>query len=160
MEPVGVAASIVALIQVAGKLTALGYSYMKDVKRATTDIDNMTRMTKSFGDLLCNLMEDLGDAGHDSSILRSLRTEISECHAELASLEVKLNKHREKKGLRGRLRSLKWPLEAAENNEIIARIERYKSTFSVAMSSANLYVIPPTCLTCKLRIRKDCGKSH
>lgn len=137
MDPVSAAASIVALIQVAGKLAVVVNGYIGGVKRATQGMNDLMREVTSFNKVLLGLQDHAKDPACNGGILQGLRDELDHCRIELTSLARRLEQH---KGKRRYIRSLKWPFMVEENGEIIHRIERYKRLFSLALNDANLYV--------------------
>lgn len=139
MEPLSAAASIIALIQVAGKLAFLGGKYIQGVKHASKDIDELIRELNSFKQVLVALKEHAEKVSQKSVVLQGLNGQIQECTQQLESLGTELERGMStQKGLQKIFRSLKWPFKGPETAQIIERIERHKSSFTVALSADNL----------------------
>lgn len=135
MEAIGAAVSIITLLQVAGKLTVLGCDYIRVAKNASNEIKDLMREVASFNKVLVDLRKVIDELGFDCTVLQNISGEVGECQHELASLISRLERHRDKKR---HIRSLKWPLQATETKEIVARLERYKTAFLLAINIANL----------------------
>lgn len=147
-EVVGLVASIIGIAQLTGKLVQVEYDYIGGVKDAPSTLRKLVDELQSLSKVLTILQ---GHARKDKSLkftaLQSLNGQngpLVGIHRELEKLLLKLKPGG--KGLRssiswrlkGTISKLKWPLEEGETLEHIARIERYKSTFQLALSADHL----------------------
>lgn len=138
-EVIGLAASLVALVQLAGQLTCVGYGYIGAVKRAPKDLRQLVDELHSLGKILISL-QDYADTNPQSTSLQKLNEidgPIKGCINELNELKPKLEP---KGGFRGFVAGLKWPLKETETTQIISRIERHKSLFIFALTADQMYI--------------------
>lgn len=132
MEVVGAAASIVALLQLTGKVASIGYSYTTGVKRAPKDVRELLNELNSLTIVLDNL-QDYVDANPQSPTLQKLGAvggPLLECINELEELRRQL----ETTDSSGFIARCKWPLKEKETTQSILKIERYKSMFTLALN--------------------------
>lgn len=128
-EVVGLAASIIAILQLAGKVTVLGYEFISASKRGPNDIRELISELNSLSQVLLALQDQ--STGSPSPQLQKLGEKdglLEKCTHELQELEKKLGSGKK------RDRFL-WVLKEKEIMEHINRIERFKSHFSLAMAS-------------------------
>lgn len=132
MEALGLAASVINIIQLTGKVTALGYGYIGSVSRAPGEVRKLMAEITSLSEVLNNL-EDY--TGLRPEILQKLNHPLQECFLDLEGLHLKL---KSASGVRGRFRkligSLEWPLKQTETFQILAQIERHKNTLSITLT--------------------------
>lgn len=143
-EPLGMAASIIALIQLTGALSAFGNGYIGGLRRASGDRRRLVEEFTSLGSILEHLREQLartngggnpsGGGGGGGGALQGLAGPLASCRLELETLAAKMAP-RKKRGLRGMWTKLKWPLEEAETTQVVERIERYKTLFHFALTA-------------------------
>jgi ankyrin repeat domain-containing protein 50 len=133
MDGLGAAASVIAVIQISGKIFDLCWTYYSEVKDARKDIRRLRDEVKSLQDVLTNVAE-LADAPGSAklSILRLNQPDgsIQQCRTELIELARKL----ETKQGKDKMRALKWPFRSKDVDKAIADIERSKATFSLALA--------------------------
>lgn len=137
MEAIGLTASIIAVVQLAGKVTALGYGYIGGVKRASKDLQELARELSSLSLVLISLQKHM-ETNPQSATLQTLSAKdgpLDECISELTKLQSKLEP---KDGFQGVISNLKWPLKEAETLQHISRIERQKSLFTFALTADHL----------------------
>jgi hypothetical protein len=71
---------------------------------------------------------------------------IADCLADLRELEVKINTSRGTKMMRRLgLRALSWPMKRAEMGRVLENLERYKSSFTLALQIDQTYASPTVC---------------
>lgn len=138
MEALGLATSIIAVIQLAGKITSLGYGYISSAKRAPNDIRELLEEISSLAKTLVALKNLELSPGKQLEALHSLDEPLWGCLLELERLESKLKKSVGGLGWRRFMSSIKWPFKEAENLQIMARIERYKSLFIIALGTDHM----------------------
>jgi Fungal N-terminal domain of STAND proteins len=135
MEGLGVAASVIAVIELSAKITSVCVQYSRGVKHAAEDIDRLQDEVKSLQDVLQNVKQLLdGPNGARLSASPRLSKEIDGCVSELTTLDQILNPSKSRKAMsRVGFRALKWPFESKAVNEIISRLERCKQLVSLAL---------------------------
>lgn len=126
----GIAASIIAVIHLTGKLTSLSYGYIGGVKRAGDDMKELLEELSSLMKALITL-KDFTDANPLSPTLQGLDGPIRACTRELETLEAKLTT---RKGVMGMIDRLQWPFKNSEFSDLKSRIERHKSLFTFALA--------------------------
>lgn len=139
MEAIGAVAGIVALVQLSAKLVELSCSYIEEAKQAPKNSRELAAELKSLSEVLI-VLEGYTNKNPQAEALRVLNSQagpILECILELEELQRKLDPNM-RKGLKKVFRSLKWPLKEAETMQIIARIERQKSLFNIAMNTDHM----------------------
>lgn len=140
-DPLGVAASLIGVIGLVGKVISLGYQIYQhcgDVKQASKDIQKLMNELHSLTPVLVAL-QDYAVANPQSVTLQLLAGEngpLWECDRELQGLKQKL---KPEKGWKGKVDILKWPLKEKETSRHISVIERQKNLFSLALTMDHMY---------------------
>lgn len=133
-DGLGLAASIIAVIQLTTGVASLSYEYIGKATRAPEDISKLMDELKSLLEVL-TVLQLAVQANPRSTVLQGLDDPLQKCMEEMIKLRIKLEP---KKGLRwweAVLVRLKWPFEEKETSELILRIERLKSLFSLALNT-------------------------
>ncbi|KAI1390860.1 ankyrin repeat-containing domain protein [Hypoxylon trugodes] len=151
MDGLSIAASIAGLVSVAELVFRTTARYVKCVKGAETEVEDLLREVKEFTNILHNLslvayeLEDpLPTNDSASQPSANLRLQyLNDCRPILNRLEKGLY------GLRGDLESpskfnrlqsrLKWPFSSVEMKEMIQSIQRQKQTLNLAVSADSFY---------------------
>lgn len=136
-EILGIAGSIIAVIQLTGQIISLGYDYIGGVTKASKDLHNLVSELQSLGIVLL-AMKEFADANPELKTLELPNRKdgpLPGCRQELQKLQHKITP---RKGLRGRLDALKWPLEEKETLRHMTQIERQKSLFSLALTTDHM----------------------
>ena len=139
MDPLGAAASVIAVIQISAKVFDICRKYYMEVKDARKDIQALRDEMISLQDVLINVA-DLADApgSENLAVLQLLEKAdgpIQQCDDYLNVLLVKLEGGRKEKMRQFGLRALKWPFSNQEVMNIIVMIERYKGTFNLTLNT-------------------------
>lgn len=136
MEAVGAAASVVALVEISAKVLLLTAKYAAQVKSAQRDISRFRVELEAFVKVLQSL-EELAQNQPQATRLatfKSLAESFQQCRLDLERMQEKLEPSKSRETMsRFGLRALKWPFESSELYDLIATLERYKSTFSAAL---------------------------
>lgn len=144
MDPVtavGLAGSIIGVIQLTGSLLTLTQGYIGGVRSAPKDIEELKNALQDFSKVL----QDLDDHIKKNPQLKSLTQldrdngPLKQCPKELDDLHSKLDqpdKNQFEKLIR--LKSLKWPLKETEVSRFLLRMERHKSVFILALNLDHL----------------------
>lgn len=133
-DPLSVAASIIALIQLTGALSVFGHGYIGGLRRGSADRRRLVEEFASLGAILQHLHDHGGGSGSDAGALQDLSGPLANCRLELDALADRM-RPRKRKGLSRVWRTLKWPLEEAETLQAVERIERYKTLFHFAVTA-------------------------
>ncbi|KUL81516.1 hypothetical protein ZTR_10187 [Talaromyces verruculosus] len=135
MDGLSSAASVVAVIQLAGSLVKLCGGYIHEVKNARDDILTLQRAIAGLQGTLQDLQKDL--QSNDSRVLSTSSRHVSnitDCLSELRALEATLDPGKGKKLMKKvGLRALKWPMKRKELEDVIQKIERYKTSFLLSL---------------------------
>lgn len=140
-EAIGLAASIIAVVQITGSLVCLGYNYLGGVRDGSNEPRKLVDELHSLAQVLLVLR----DHARDDKLLQSTALQrlngqngpLPRCALELKTLQRKLEP---KPGLRGIVKYLLWPLKEKETLQYIDSIERYKSLFNLALTTDHLWV--------------------
>lgn len=138
MEVLGITASIIAVIQLTGQVISLSTGYISAVKQAPEGIQRLLDEVTSLQKILLSLKELTGQIEEPPGALQMLDGTLLGCFEELTKLESKLARSKSKRGWKKIVGELGWPLKEDENLQIMARIERYKSSFMVALNTSHV----------------------
>ncbi|KAH8698504.1 ankyrin repeat-containing domain protein [Talaromyces proteolyticus] len=137
MDGLSAAASVIAVIQITGTVVSLCSDYLKAVKNAKHDIE---RLQGELIDLSTTLQgaQKLLDSPRASKLETSqgFRGALNDCSLQLKDLEAKLKGKLEAVQIirSFKIRSLKWPLESKDVQNIIEIIRKSKHTFVSALN--------------------------
>ncbi|KAJ3491271.1 hypothetical protein NLG97_g5627 [Lecanicillium saksenae] len=135
MEAVGVASSLIAVIDLTAKVGALCLQYAKEVKHAKdtihqlrTNVDSLQVASKGLYELLnC-------PAGAQLKVTRQLRSAIDDSQRQVQRLHDELRPRTAREAMsRLGLRSLKWPFEKSQVENSVRELDRYTQTISLAL---------------------------
>jgi len=152
-EPISLAASIIAVVQLAGLIAGVCKSFIETVQDYPKDLRVIFIETGS----LKVIFEGLGfldkDDLADSAMLQRLRGSdgpIEGCEAAMVQLHqlfaslssaVSKQKGKKKKKLKMTLASLAWPFKVDTARKLLGEIIQHKSTITVALQGQLLYVV-------------------
>lgn len=135
MAEIGVASSIIAVLNLSGQVTILSYEYLAQVKRSSKEIrelidelDSLQAILKIFETQIRKNPDSLAPA------VQTLCVEngpLEGCLKDLSALKETLTP---KGGVREIFERLKWPIRDGEINAIKARLERHKTLFLLALA--------------------------
>lgn len=137
-EILGTAASVIAVLELAGKLTVLSYTYIGGVKKAPESIQKLVDELQSLSDALENL-QTCTDSNPESPALKKLSGpdgRLQQCARDLEALLLKLAI--KPGGFRAKIGRLAWPLKEKEVIECIMQLERHKSHFILTVTVEHL----------------------
>ncbi|KAL8670309.1 MAG: hypothetical protein Q9168_005140 [Polycauliona sp. 1 TL-2023] len=134
MEVVGLVASIAQLIS----LTAKTIKYLNSVKDASEDRARLLQETTGLLPLFVKLQGQIEAANADRTLqwfdgIRSLATEYGPLDQLRTALEQIVQKLKPRTGLKKVARTLVWTLDKAYCETILTKIERVKSSISLAL---------------------------
>jgi hypothetical protein len=133
MEGLGVAASVIAVVDISAKVVSLCSQYAKGVKSAKPEIDRLAKE-------IMNLRTALESVSRLLSTYRELESSqqlgagIEDSRSRLEDLQAKLEPRQGHKVMsRVGLRALKWPFQSREINRIIEELARCTQAISLAL---------------------------
>lgn len=132
-EVLGIVGSIIAIIQLTGKVASLGYDYVYEVRWGSKDLGELLKELGSLTNVLITL-KDYADANLQSLALQRLNDAdgpIRGCTLDLKRLQAKLEP---KTGYKRKIDRLTWPFKENEIAQHMLRIERHKSLFTLAIT--------------------------
>jgi hypothetical protein len=142
-EALGLAASVIAVIDLSAKVASRCSEYYANVKNARSDIKRLQgeaqRLKKTLerAQSLCN-----GPNCANLQASQTLRDEVKDCRIQLAQLETKLEpRTRQKVMSRCGIRALKWPFRSAEVDGIIEKLGRCRDNISFNLQIDQTYVL-------------------
>ncbi|CEL08535.1 hypothetical protein ASPCAL11684 [Aspergillus calidoustus] len=141
MEGLGSAASVIAVVDLAGKVATVLFQYLTAVKHAKAEIERLREELDRLSATLQSAQQLLEGPNGDqlkTANSQALRRGLDGSYAELVSLESKLRKKLDSGSSRVMskfgIRSLKWPLESKDVDRSIAALERQRDTLSAALT--------------------------
>lgn len=132
MEPLGISASIVALLQLTGTVVR----YLKEVKEAPKERSTILLEVSSASGLLYQLRDQAESAQGDDSclrIFRSLNTSGGPVEQFKTILENLASRLQPPTGWHRAGKALVWPFRKEEVKDLLAAIERQKIHFGLAL---------------------------
>ncbi len=138
MDPITIVSAVAAAAQLAGSTASIGlklfrfYCNVKDAPRKSKELCEEISELSAVIENLSQILTELGN----SEIVNVISINSLEKYSQFLD-EVRSQVHLDKGDVKKRL---KWPLSTKENEELISKSERYKSTFEVALGIANLKV--------------------
>ena len=137
MDGLSVAASLVAVVQLSAQVFSLCQEYYIGVKHARDEIQRLSNEVLAIHEIL-EKISDLLD-GPDTTkfstlaLLDKKNGPAQQCAAQLQEIKTQLDPNEGMRKL-GR-RALKWPLKSDNVNKMVLALERYKSTFTLALTT-------------------------
>ena len=144
MAELGVAASVIAVVDLAVKVASLCLEYSSAVKNARSDIERLRKHTDSLKTTAEGAQKLLqGPHGGRLETSQNLKEALDNTRSQLgdvaAKLEAKLQ-GRTRRAMRCLgLRALKWPFESKDVDKIIANLQRDQASFSAALQIDQTY---------------------
>ena len=135
MDVVGSAASVLAIVELAAKITLSCHKYVVAVKNAEKDIVRLRNETESLKEIL-EKVHDRATRKDGATLLSSpaMVRSLNDCFTEMSSVDDKLQPPKSKRWVKKlKLRELKWPFESREVDKIIENLQGYKQSISLAL---------------------------
>jgi hypothetical protein len=135
MEGLGVAANVIAVVELSAKIASLCVQYSLAVKHAKTDIERLGGEVNRVTDLL-RAVEKLLQRPDNMQLSTSqkLHDALKGCFSQLTQLDTQLDPGKTRKTMsRFGIRALKWPFETKGVEKVINDLERCKQTISLAL---------------------------
>ena len=148
MDPLGVTASIIAVLQAANTIISICCNYSAAVKGASWELPKVTKEVQGLRDVL-EILASLAKRSENAdpsadTRLPALRLlcepdagPLAMCKAELESLKTKLEPPKWTGPATSKrtalMLTLSWPLKEGETKKMLQNMERYKTTLSMAL---------------------------
>ncbi|SCN87370.1 uncharacterized protein FFB20_07930 [Fusarium fujikuroi] len=134
-EAVGLAASIIAIVELSAKVGKLCVQYSTTARNARADITRLQGRLKDLNVCLEAAQRLLNDPKNTAlATSRSLVDPLNACETELAEVRERLDPGSARKAMRRfGLRALKWPFESKEISTVILNLEHYKQTITLCL---------------------------
>lgn len=135
MAEVGLALSILGVVQLAGKVTGVAFAYFADVKDAPKQKTEILAQLSGLTTVLNAVLEHAGNGTRTLENLTINDGPLNTCIEVLESLQAMLQ---QKSGITGVYSRLTWPLKEDKVSQYISRIQDLKRTLSLALSVEQL----------------------
>jgi hypothetical protein len=135
MEGLGIAANVIAVVDLSAKVASLCFQYSKEVASARADIQRLGTQVGNLGIALCGTQHLIkGVKGQSLLISQELVGSLSDCIAELEKLEKKLKPNSARTRMRRLgLRALKWPFSSKEVDQVLTSLQRHEKTIMLGL---------------------------
>ena len=142
-EALGLAASVIAVVELSAKVASLCFEYYANVKNSRDDITRLQREADGLKATLKQVQSLLnGPNGAKLKTSHTLRNRVEDCFLQLADLEKKLEPERKHKVIRRfGWRALKWPFTSEEVEDIVNGLGRCEEMISLGLQ------VDQTCVT-------------
>ncbi|KNB20269.1 hypothetical protein FOXG_17337 [Fusarium oxysporum f. sp. lycopersici 4287] len=135
-EALGVASSVIAVVELSVKVLSLCLQYSREVKNAKDDIERLRKEVATFkatADELKALLET--PHGKELKTSQQLVSVIEDGHSTLGKVEQRLRPSTGRKAMsRFGMRALKWPFESKDVEGTIHNLERCRGNISLALN--------------------------
>lgn len=154
MSGLGVAASVIAVVEVSAKVALLCARYSREVANSKTDATRLQGQT----DLLRNALGEVdkllnSQYGARLEASHKLRDGVTACLEQMRAMEKKMKMGKGHKAMsRLGLRALSWPFTRKEVDKIIEELKVIEATITLALQVDTVYV---TCPHCRLLLILD-----
>ncbi|KAH7124365.1 hypothetical protein EDB81DRAFT_731294 [Dactylonectria macrodidyma] len=134
-EAVGLATSVIAIIDLSAKVAVLCLQYSTAVGNARADITHLRSRLDDLGTTLQGVQHLLDNRNNQAlATSRKLVDSIDGCTSELVQLQSRLDPGKARKAMRRfGLRALKWPFDSKEVSDIVSNLERYERTITLGL---------------------------
>ncbi|KAH7115661.1 hypothetical protein EDB81DRAFT_862240 [Dactylonectria macrodidyma] len=134
-DAVGLAASVIAIIDLSAKVAVLCLQYSTAVGNARADITRLRSRLDDLGTTLQGVRHLLDNQNNQAlATSRKLVDSVDGCTSELVQLQSRLDPGKARKAMRRfGLRALKWPFDSKEVSDIVSNLERYERTITLGL---------------------------
>lgn len=142
MEGLGVAASVIAVVNLSTKVAKLCMQYSFEVKDAKSDILRLHNEVEGLGNMVSSVQQLIaGPGGAKLSASEKLLDAVNDCSTQLKTLDIRLDMDNTRKAMsRCRVQALKWPFQSKEVDKVIRELKRCKATIWLALQADQMYV--------------------
>jgi hypothetical protein len=143
MDGLSIAASVIAVVDVSVKVTALCSQYITDVKGAKNEIECIQN---KVGDIIgiMKKIEELLDGPQKAqlSTTHGLFESLDQCLQQLQQLKEQLEPRKIRKFMRWiGFRALRWPFTSKQVKDTLSSLEAYKDSFILAIQVDQMQVL-------------------
>jgi hypothetical protein len=141
MDPLSVAGSVAGLVSLADTVFRKLFHYVKDVKNAEKDVQELKSEVAALSGVLHNLHVVAQDLEADQVSQYSTRVDhVNSCLATLYRLDENLNKIglSDKGKLRNTLHKLSWPFKSVNTKQFIEEIRQHRNKLNFALSADSM----------------------
>jgi len=141
MDPLSGAASVITVVQVAGKVWSICWKYYADAKDAKPEIGRLMTYVLALQNLFQHV-EGLAKGPGAAKLVASkeiIESTALELEWEFKTLQKMLEPGKRQSILKSFGRQLKWPLQKEGVEKIIQLLERHKTTLITAMNCDQMY---------------------
>lgn len=135
MEGLGIAANVIAVVDMAAKIVAQCYKYGQEVRKAKSDIDTVQTeiiILKGIAESVQRLLR--GCNGDRLATSHQLQTAIAEALDQLKKVDEKMALEKGQKIMtRFGLRALKWPFKKSEIDGILGNLRNCGQNINSAL---------------------------
>ncbi|KAJ4235454.1 hypothetical protein NW757_013525 [Fusarium falciforme] len=135
MEGLGVAANIIAVVDLSAKVATLCLQYSKEVSSARADIERLRTQVEHL-EITLRAAQRLVEGTKGQSLLTSqeLVGSFRNCIADLERLEKKLGPNAARPRMRRfGFRALKWPFNSKEIDQLLASLDRHEKAILLGL---------------------------
>ncbi|KAG8422905.1 hypothetical protein J3459_009932 [Metarhizium acridum] len=135
LEALGVASSVIAVIEISGRVAAICFQYSKGVKDAKSEANRLLREVNNLGETTSSV-QDLLDGPCETTLKTSskLLDAIEEARIHLSKLKDDLRPSSAQKAFRRlRVGALKWPLKSKDVEKVVKQLGRCGQNISLAL---------------------------
>jgi len=142
MEGLGVAASLIAVVDLSAKVAQWLIQYSLEVKDAKGDILRLHSEVKNLEKVVSHVQHFVTRPdGAKLPASEKLVDAVNDCSMQLNILEEELDPGKTRKVMRRLgIRALKWPFKSKQVDKVIRELERCKGTISLALQVDQTYV--------------------
>jgi hypothetical protein len=137
-EALGLASSIIAVVDISVKILSVCSKYYKEVRGADKNIRSLEDRLNHIGSTLSKLGALVETKDSVIKDPYALKVSLAGCQSLLeevqGKLDEKVNERTRSWRCRLKLRSLQWPFKASEVKSIIVKIDSYQSAFNLDLA--------------------------
>ncbi|EXL39519.1 hypothetical protein FOCG_17876 [Fusarium oxysporum f. sp. radicis-lycopersici 26381] len=135
-EALGIASSVIAVVDLSAKVLSLCLQYSREVKNAKDDIDRLHNEVAVFQNTTEKLKALLKEPrGRELKASQQLLSSIEDAHSTLEQLKHRLRPSTHRKAMsRFGARAFKWPFESKDIEGAIQNLERCRGSISSALN--------------------------
>jgi hypothetical protein len=143
MEGLGVAASLIAVVDLSAKVAQWCIRYSLEVKDAKSDILRVQKEVNNLEKVISDVQHLVSNPnGASLSASEKLLDAVNDCFMQLKTLEEELDPGKTPKAMRRLgLQALKWPFKSKLVDKVIRELERCKGTILLALQVDQTYVL-------------------
>jgi len=141
MDPLSLAASIAGLASLVGTLVSRTYTYGSSVighseckRDFLSELQNLRTILQQLEGFVAQSNASTAEYPQVSARLSST---IKECEERIGELLQKLQDKHDRSGVKGTVRSLKWPFIEKDLTKTVAMLDRFRGNFQLALSVDN-----------------------